>query len=354
MKHNDSDRRQIMPNEGRKDRVLRGAIVGFGNAAVHAHLPAWQRSDRFAIDAVVEPDLQRAHVAKGLLAAASVYDSMEPLFARGDLDFVDICTPSYSHAALIERALGAGLHVLCEKPLVTSIESLKRIEAVKPENAVLFTVNNWKHAPLWIRTQELVRNGRLGSMQSVFLSVLRPPNSGGGSSDWRRNAETAGGGILLDHGWHQLYLVRSVMDRLPVAVSAEMVYAGSIEELVDLSIRFHEGEARLHLTWRASSRQNRGELVGDIGRIQINDDHLIALTEARAETRHDFAEPLSGGSHHAAWMEKVIDDFYEEIVDESTRGANLEEARWCARLIHCAYLSSREGSRYVRVDDFAP
>ncbi len=322
--------------------------------ALYAHLPAWQRSDRFAIDAVVEPDPQRAKVARDLLPTVSVYDAMEPIFERGDLDFVDICTPSYSHAALIERALGVGLHVLCEKPLVTSIESLNRIEAVKPENAVLFTVNNWKHAPLWIRTQELVRDGRLGSIQSVSLSVLRPPNSGGGSSDWRRNIETAGGGILLDHGWHQLYLVHSVMSGLPVAVSAEMAFAGGIEEMVDLSIRFQEGEARLHLTWRASLRQNRGELVGDTGRIEINDDHLIALSGARAGTRHDFAEPLSGGSHHAAWMEKVIDDFYREITDESTQGANLEEARWCARLIHCAYLSGREGSRYVRVDDIAP
>ncbi len=193
----------------------------------------------------------------------------------------------------------------------------------------------------------------MGSIRSVSLAVLRPPNSGGGISDWRRRAETAGGGILLDHGWHQLYLVRSVMNETPVFVSAKMEYAGGIEETADLLIRFHAGEARLHLTWRASLRQNRGEIEGENGRILINDDHLVALASGSPETRHDFPEALSGGSHHLAWMERVVEDFRREILDETIRGANLAEARWCARLIHCAYQSSREGSRDVRVDGLA-
>jgi predicted dehydrogenase len=302
---------------------------------------------------VVEPDPERARLARELIPGASVYADIEPAVARGDLDFVDICTPSYSHADLTEKAFRASLHVLCEKPLVTSIESLERIEAARPSGCVLFTVNNWQYAPLWIKTRELLSEKGLGSIQSVSLAVLRPPNSGGGISDWRRRAETAGGGILLDHGWHQLYLVRSVMNKTPVVVSAKMEYDGGIEETADLLIRFHAGEARLHLTWRASLRQNRGEIEGENGRILINDDHLVALASGSPETRHDFAEALSGGSHHPAWMEKVVEDFRREISDETIRGANLAEARWCARLIHCAYQSSREGSRDVRVDNFA-
>jgi len=353
MKHNDRDRRQIMPKEGREARIFHGAIVGFGNAALHAHLPAWQHSKYFKIVAVVEPDPERARLASGLIPGASIYADMGPAIAHGDLDFVDICTPSYTHAGLAEKALGAGLHVLCEKPLVTSFESLERIEAAKPSGCVLFTVNNWKHAPIWIKTEDIVSEQKLGPIQSISLIVLRPPNSGGGISDWRRRAETAGGGILLDHGWHQLYLVRSLMTAVPLSVSAKMEYAGSIEETVDLSVRFHAAEARVHLTWRASSRQNRGEITGPNARILINDDHLVALARASAEVRHNFPEHLSGGSHHPAWMEKVVENFQTEIIDETIRGTNLAEARWCARVIHCAYQSSREGSRDVRVDDCA-
>jgi predicted dehydrogenase len=340
-----------MREKRQKGGVLRGALIGFGNAALHAHLPAWQRNHRFRIEAVVEPDPERARLARELIPGASVYADIESAVARGDLDFVDICTPSYSHADLTEKAFRAGLHVLCEKPLVTSIESLKRIEAVMPSGSVLFTVNNWKYAPLWIKTRELLSEKGLGSIRSVSLAVLRPPNSGGGISDWRRRAETAGGGILLDHGWHQLYLIRSVINESPIAISAKMDYAGGIEETVDLVIRFHAGEAKLHLTWRASSRHNEGSIEGESWRILINDDHLVALTSEPTKTRHDFDEALSGGSHHPAWMEKVIEDFHREILDETIRGANLAEARWCARLIDCAYQSGREGSRDIRIDD---
>ena len=121
-----------MGDEEKRSRVLRGAIVGFGNAALHAHLPVLQHSNQFRIDAVVEPDAQRAARAKELLPQASIYDDIMPLIARGGIDFVDICTPSYLHADLIEKSFSAGFHVLCEKPLVTSLESLVRIESVKP------------------------------------------------------------------------------------------------------------------------------------------------------------------------------------------------------------------------------
>ncbi len=301
----------------------------------------------------MEPDPERARLARDALPKTSLYADMDEAITRGDLDFVDICTPSSSHAALAEKALRAGLHVLCEKPLVTSVESLERVEAAKESGCVLFTVNNWRYAPLWVKTRELLLGRGLGPVRSVSLSVLRPPNSGGGNSDWRRRLETAGGGILLDHGWHQLYLVRSVMNRNPLSVSAQMEYAGGLEETVDLLIRFLTGEARLRLTWRASSRQNQGEIEGENGKIVIKDDHLITVTNAQVEVRHDFEEALSAGSHHPAWMEKVIEDFWKEILYDTIRGANLAEARWCARLIDSAYQSSREGSRDVRVADLA-
>ena len=339
-----------MREKRQEGRVLRGALIGFGNAALHAHLPAWQGSEHFRIDAVVEPDPQRASLARELIPGASVYADIESVISRGDLDFVDICTPSCSHVALAEKACRAGLHVLCEKPLVISIEGLERIEAARASGCVIFTVNNWKYAPLWIKTQELLSEKRLGSIRSVSLTVLRPSNSGGGISDWRRRPETAGGGILLDHGWHQLYLLRSIMNEAPLVVSAKMEYAGGVEETVDLLIRFRAGEARLHLTWRASSRQNRGAIEGEKGRILINDNHLIASMNGFPETRHEFSEALSGGSHHPAWMERVIEDFGKEILDAKVQGTNLAESRWCAQLIHCAYQSSREKSRDVQAD----
>src|SRR5271169_6408493 len=105
---------------GKADRPLRGALIGFGNVAVRAHLPIWEGSDLFRIVAVVEPDSERARLAAHMLPHADVYGETDPLFLRGDIDFVDICSPSGFHEELVETACRAGLHVFCEKPLTTS------------------------------------------------------------------------------------------------------------------------------------------------------------------------------------------------------------------------------------------
>jgi predicted dehydrogenase len=333
---------------------LRGAIIGFGNVARHAHLPAWRQSDDFRIVGVVEPDPDQAKLAGELLPEARVYPEVDLLLAEKALDFVDICTPPCFHGDLILKACAAGLHVFCEKPLVTSLESLRRIERVAREfDRVIFTVNNWKYAPLWLKASELVHSKKAGVVRSISLTVLRPPHSGGGISDWRRCAEVAGGGILLDHGWHHLYLIFSMMEELPLYISATMEHPqGSdphLEETVDLVMPFPSGEVRLRLTWQASCRRNQGVIEGDQGTLFINDDHLVLCANGFPTERYDFPEPLSGSSYHPEWMKRVIEDFLREVQDVRVRGANWAEAKWCAEITHLAYQSHREGSRFIRV-----
>lgn len=82
-----------MNDGGNLRRPLRGAIIGLGNVAVYAHLPVWQRSEDFTIDAIVEPTAERAEIGKRLLPQARIYPTMAALLAENGVDFVDICTP---------------------------------------------------------------------------------------------------------------------------------------------------------------------------------------------------------------------------------------------------------------------
>jgi predicted dehydrogenase len=340
--------------QGEDQFPLRGAIIGFGNAAIHAHLPLWQKDDRFRIDAVLEPDRDRANLARDLLPESHIHSEVESLLAEEELDFVDICAPPCFHADLILNACRAGLHVFCEKPLATSFESLHEIWRASTEfGKVIFTVNNWKYAPLWTRVFELVHSDIIGVVRFLSLTVLRPPHSGGGVSNWRKRPEMAGGGILLDHGWHHLYLILSVMRGPPLFISARMDYSEEngpdLEEVVDLAIRFPNAEAKLYLTWRAPCRRNFGTIRGDTGTLLLNDDHLILCPEGAPARRYDFPEALSASSHHPEWMKLVVEDFRREIFDARLRGANLIEGRSCTQLTHLAYQSQREGSRPVKV-----
>ncbi|MBF0551942.1 MAG: Gfo/Idh/MocA family oxidoreductase, partial [Deltaproteobacteria bacterium] len=239
-------------------------------------------------------------------------------------------------------------------PLVTSLAGFRQVkQAADASGCTVFTVNNWKHAPIFAKAVELTAADCIGEVKSVSLSVLRPPNAGGGASDWRRQPEVAGGGILLDHGWHHLYLVLAIINQTPESVSAGMEFAetggSSLEETVNLRLGFPRAEARLHLTWRASSRANFGQVIGTKGTISINDDHLILSRHDAAPVRYDFSEALSRGSQHLEWMKPVIEGFRQEVCDASIRGANLDEARWCVHLTSLAYQSYKEGSRPVSV-----
>jgi D-apiose dehydrogenase len=333
---------------------LRGAIIGFGNVALHAHLPAWQTSDGFTIEAIVEPSPERAEMGRRLLPEARIYPSMEALLSEDGVDFVDICTPPCFHADLALAACSSGLHVLCEKPLSLSTQRLKEIQQLAEQaQRVVFTVNNWKYAPLWVKATELIRENQIGTIQSISLNVLRSPNSGGGVSNWRKCIEVAQGGILIDHGWHNLYLIFSLLQEFPLSMVVRMeITSGSstgLEETVDLEMRFPAAEARLHLTWQASCRRNYGTIVGSKGSLLVNDDHLILHSRDSLPVRFDFAEALSAGSHHPEWMEPVVRNFGREIMETRYRGTNLIETRWCSHLIHLAYRSNQDSKGVIDV-----
>jgi UDP-N-acetylglucosamine 3-dehydrogenase len=328
---------------------LRGAIVGFGNVAIHAHLPIWQKSELFTIEAIVEPSPEQAEMGRKLLPTARLYPNIEALLSENWLDFVDICAPPCFHAEYVLAACRSGLHVFCEKPLAICTERLREIhQLAEQKQRVIFTVNNWKYAPLWLKAAELIRDDQIGTVQSIALTVLRSPNSGGGTSDWRKCIEIAQGGILIDHGWHNLYLILSIVQDFPVSMTVRMESSSTggsnVEETVDLVMQFRKAEASLHLSWHGACRRNYGTIVGDKGRLLVKDDHLVLHSRDLPPARFHFPEALSAGSHHPEWMEPVVEDFAREIMETRYRGANLTEARWCAHLINLAYCSSRDAS----------
>src|SRR5262245_43760997 len=104
--------------------MLRGAIIGLGNVALHGHLPGWLSRADIVIVAVTCTEPARRATWTERVPAARWYDSPEQLMGGNSLDFVDICTPPSSHATLIRQALARRLHVLCEKPLVGSLPDL--------------------------------------------------------------------------------------------------------------------------------------------------------------------------------------------------------------------------------------
>ena len=325
---------------------LRGAIVGFGNVAVEAHLPGFTSAPGFAIEAVVDPSEARREAARAALPGAAVCASLEELAASGPkVDFVDVATPPRHHAGLVVEALGRGWHVLCEKPLAADAAGLESVRhAAAGANRAVFTVHNWKYAPLFRRLHGLVTAGTVGEPDEIDWSILRPnPPSGAtaGGEAWRLDRELAGGGIVMDHGWHAFYLMLYLTGQAPRTIEARLRRERGldVEDAADLTIVFGQARARVHLSWNASERKSFGVVRGPLGAIDVDDSTLTVRVEGREPESTRFAPPVSASSWHPEWFPPLLEDFRAEVLHPASRGRNLAEAAACAALTAAAYAS---------------
>jgi predicted dehydrogenase len=334
----------------RRPRTLRGAIVGFGNVAVEGHLPGWHQHKLFTIVAVCDTSDDRLARAAEVLPAARRYATVDELLANERLDFVDIATPPSSHAAIALAALAKRVAVLCEKPLTTKWDELRQIRsAASAARAVVFTTHNWKYAPIIRTAKRALRRGDLGAVSHVRLETIRtnPPTDAGDQSTWRLDPATAGGGILVDHGWHAFYLACHLADAAPIAISAvtsqRKFSTAGVEDTAECTIEFPSTRAQVFLTWAGDVRRNTGTVVGTLGTLTIADGTLITARRDLAPVETRFAQPLSAGSYHPDWFATMLDDFHAELDDPEVRGENFREAEACCRLLEHAYRSSASG-----------
>lgn len=337
--------------------MLRGAVIGLGNVAIHGHLPGWLGRPDVRIAAATDARPAQRALCEARLPGARWYDSPEDLLAGEPLDFVDICTPPSSHAELTLRALDRGLHVLCEKPLVSSPEELRRVAgAAASAGRVLHTVHNWHHAPILSLTADLIGAGEIGRVRHIVWETLRVKPAAaadGGDGNWRVDPAVAGGGVLTDHGWHVFYVLPAWVGARPTSVGARLETrrhtAFAVEDTASVRLGFADASAEIFLTWAAEERRNRVEVDGTEGRIELRDDTLV-LTSKGGERRWPGLPALSDGSHHPDWFHKVADRFLAAISGDAHAKTNLAEAALCCEIEHLARESSRRGGAQLPLD----
>jgi predicted dehydrogenase len=325
--------------------VLKGAFIGFGNVAANGHLRGWQARKDVQIVAATDAAATRREAFLGPCPDGRWYETVDDLLAGETLDFVDICAPPGSHAALIERALRAGLHVLSEKPLVTQVEDARRVGAVAVRSGrVLHTVHNWLEAPICRQISALVDAGAIGAVRSVRWRTLRTQPaiavSADGVTNWRVDPAMAGGGILFDHGWHAIYCVMRWAGA-PIWVAAQLetrrFHEHPLEDTASVDLHTTLGVSNVYLTWAADERSNTIEIGGEEGEIRVVGDAVILRSKSQEEC-WSCPPSLSDGSHHPDWFGGVAADFLAAATGEAK--SNLDQAILCAQVIDAAQRSS--------------
>ena len=321
---------------------MRGAIVGFGEVACHGHWPAYADSQELSIVAVVERSAERRALATSLSPGLRAYETIDALAAAESVDFIDICTPPSLHGAPMLAGLERGWHVVCEKPFLLDAGLLTRARALAEARGVAAVpVHNWKFAPIVRDATVRLRRGDIGRLERVAIETERLRDFKGADPErpnWRRDPAIAGGGILMDHGWHALYLALHWFEQDARQVKAifHRPGPGAVEDEATVRLTFDHGEASIALTWNGTARRNSMQLVGDRGSMTIADDRLLVHTTAGDEdVRYPMA--LSGGSHHADWFAAFIPHLAGYFKAPASSRAAFDEAAACFGIIQRAY-----------------
>ncbi len=321
--------------------MLNGALVGFGEVAQHGHWPAFASSEDARIVAVVDRTPERRALAARLAPDIPTYETLGELSRSMSIDFIDICTPPALHGHPMLEAIARGWHVLCEKPFLLdpAAVDLVRANAARARVAVV-PVDNWKYAPIVRRATEALRFGAIGELRHVEIETSRFKNAASvdpARPNWRRDPAISGGGILMDHGWHAVYLALHWFAQPASAVGAVLHHppGGGVEDEATVTITFPAGEATIALTWNGTDRWNSMRLLGERGEIVIA-DNVLQVRGATASTER-FGVALSAGSHHADWFSAMLPDVASKFRDPARALPAFEEAAQCLALIRQAY-----------------
>lgn len=350
---------------------LRGAVIGYGFISGKGHIPAYlaRMQAKNDVEIVAIADISEGRRAAALLALPGVriYSDYETLLAKekDDLDFVDISTPPSDHARIAHAAFDAGLHVLCEKPLTTTLaEAESLLKHAEEAKRVLFPCHNYKHAPVVKTIREIIASGKIGKVRSLNLSTYRNTHAKGVNewkTHWRREKKFSGGGIAMDHGSHTFYLTFDWLGAYPTAVTAKMTNLEpekyDTEDNFSCVLTFPTGIAHANLTWTAGVRKVIYTVQGDRGAITVDDDDLqlatMELTDgpdvAQGAVKWNVEKRVIQSdwmdASHVTWFNSMFDQFAECIAKGEWVGKEAKEAFLCIQLITTAYRSAEEGCR---------
>jgi 1,5-anhydro-D-fructose reductase (1,5-anhydro-D-mannitol-forming) len=184
---------------------LRWGIVSTAGIADTAVLPALKRRNG-EVSCVVSREAARAEAFAARHGIPVATTSYEALLARDDVDAVYIGTPNALHAEQVRAAAAAGKHVLCEKPLATTVEDARAaIEACRAAGVRLGVNFQARHNDAVIAARDLVARGAIGEVVLVECEVAYP---GGAPAGWRADRGLAGLGTAHNLGVHAFDLIR--------------------------------------------------------------------------------------------------------------------------------------------------
>jgi predicted dehydrogenase len=247
---------------------VRWGVLSTAAIGVNKVIPAMQQAEHCEIVAISSRDRSRAEAAARKLGIPRAYGSYEELLADPLVEAVYNPLPNHLHVPWSIRALEAGKHVLCEKPIgLTAAEGQKLVEAARRHPSLnVVEAFVYPHHPQWQRALSIVREGGIGTLrtiQSCFSYYNDDPAN-------IRNQADIGGGGLMDIGCYPISLSRLFFGREARRVLGwvELDPRFQTDRLASAILDFESGTSTFTCSTQLAPYQ-RVNILGTSGRIEI-------------------------------------------------------------------------------------
>ena len=321
-------------------RKVRYALIGAGNIAQVAVLPAFKHAkSNSELVAVISNDPEkRLQLSKDYdLDLFGDYDDLELILEKGAVDALYVSTPNALHKECVLRAAAAGVHVLCEKPLATSVADCEAMaEACGKAGVKLMVAYRLHFEEANLKAQELARSGKIGDarlFESVFSHVVRP-------GDIRERAEM-GGGAAYDLGVYCVNAARNLFRDEPVLVFAVAQFRDDVDDTTTATLQFPRGRVAHFTVSNSLAAVSSYRVVGTDG-------------DLRVEPAYEYSDKLEhhltvdGKTSHESFGKRdqfapELEYFSNCILEGGEPEPDAEEAIDDLRVIEAILQSARSG-----------
>ena len=296
--------------------TIRWGILGAANFAKGHMAPAINAAEDAVLAALATSSGDKARPFQAIAPGLKVLTDYDALLADPDIDAVYIPLPNHLHVEWTEKALAAGKHVLCEKPIAMHADAFDRLIAARDASGKLAAEAYMiLHHPQWQRAKRLYEEGVIGTLRQVDAAFSYDNRA---DTDNIRNRPETGGGALPDIGVYTFGCTRFVTGKEPSALDARI----ERENDVDVLSRFDADFDGFRLTGFVSMRLAPRQEVTFHG-----DQGWMKLTAPfNAEHYGDVAIQIRAGG--SEWVERFNGARQYQLQVEAFGRAVRGEAEW--------------------------
>ena len=304
-------------------------IIGCGKIAQKRHIPEYLENVDANIVGFYDLNLARAEAISETYGGTA-FKSIEDLLADPSIDAVSVCTANHTHAAITIQALQAGKHVLCEKPMATTLEDcLAMVDASRKAGKVLLIGQNQRLTKTHKRAREIIRNGEIGEIIGFRTTF----GHGGpetwsidpGKNTWFFDKNIAVMGAMADLGIHKTDLLLFLTDQKIVETTAHLTTIdkrgadGELIKVDDTAICVYKLENGAVGTMTASwtfygPEDNTTIIYGTKGILRLYEDPQFSIQLFLKDGEKIYYEIDAIQTNDNQTSSGVIDAFIESVI----------------------------------------